>query len=269
MDEILYDDFRRYFPHTPTALCIKECVRLAALRGVDCPGPILDVGCGDGLFARLAFQEAEVWGIDIDATEGRHAQASNAYSQIVLGDITRATLPEGFFRSCVANCSLEHVPDLDAALRTIYRSLAPGGQALMFVPNREWASHLLSARVLERAGLGFFARELQQGIDRVFKHHHLYDAKGWSDIVARAGFEIVAVDPIGSTASTVAFESFLLPSLVGLLTKRLAGRWSLVPDLRKTLSWPVFAAVRGVLAAAGDETPTAEFLVVARKPVKA
>src|SRR4051812_33495173 len=82
-EEVSQADFERYFPYTPAALCVKECARLSALRRYACPGPILDVGCGDGLFASIAFEGAEVWGIDIDAEEGRWAAASQAYSQVI------------------------------------------------------------------------------------------------------------------------------------------------------------------------------------------
>src|SRR5664279_4333442 len=81
-EEVSLADFVRYFPHTPTALAIKECARLSVMRRYACPGPVLDVGCGDGLFAHMAFHEAEVWGIDIDAAEGRWAAASQAYTQV-------------------------------------------------------------------------------------------------------------------------------------------------------------------------------------------
>jgi SAM-dependent methyltransferase len=145
-NEITLDDFREYFPYAPTALSIKECVRLSRTRGLDCPSPILDVGCGDGLFAKLAFQNAEVWGIDIDSREARRAQASRAYEQIVLADITRAKLPDGFFASCLANCSLEHIPDLGAALRNIHRSLKPGAPFYTFLPNKDWARYMTSAQ---------------------------------------------------------------------------------------------------------------------------
>ena len=152
-NEVSFDDFTKYFPFAPAALCVKECARLTEIRRYDCPGPILDVGCGDGLFARIAFKDAEIWGIDVDAKEGGWALASRAYTQIILGDIARAKLPQEFFATCIANCSLEHVPDLDAALATIRGSLEPGGRAYLFVPNRDWASWFASVRLLRALGL--------------------------------------------------------------------------------------------------------------------
>lgn len=264
--EIRYEDFRQYFPHTPAALCIKECARLSALRTHPCPGPILDVGCGDGLFAKIAFEGAEVWGIDIDANEGRWAQASKAYSQIIIGDVTRVGLPEAFFGSCVANCSLEHIPDLQAALRTIYKSLKPGGAAYLFVPNKDWASHLMSAKALTAVGAEFLSAELQSGIDRVFAHRHLYDKQTWEGFVRDAGFELQAIDPVLSTATTQAFEMFLAPSILGWVNKRLTSRWTNFPGLRRLASWPAFALVQGSLALSGKQELTAEFLIVCRRP---
>lgn len=264
--EFTFEEFKQYYPYAPTALAIKECVRLHAMRELDCPGPILDVGCGDGLFASLAFEGAEVWGIDIDGEEGRKAQASRAYSHVILADVTTARLPESFFGSCVANCSLEHVPDIRAAGRAISRALKPGGVFYTFLPARDWADALLSAQALRKAGLTPFASAITEGINSIFKHRHLEDAAGWSRIFAEAGFEIEAVKPIGSSASTMAFEAFLGPSLLGRLTKALTGRWTLMPGLRQFGALPVYAMVRALLQANPQQTLTAEYLLVGRKP---
>jgi 2-polyprenyl-3-methyl-5-hydroxy-6-metoxy-1,4-benzoquinol methylase len=264
-EEIERADFERYFPFTPTALAIKECARLTALRRYECHGPILDVGCGDGLFASIAWPGAEVWGIDIDGNEGRWAAASQAYVQIVLGDVTRAKLPENFFQTCVANCSLEHVPRIDMALKNIHNGLRPGGVAYLFVPNRDWARYMLSARLLSALGAARLSERLTATVDRVFRHHHLHDEAGWRSIVSGAGLEIVRIEPVLSSATTVAFELFLLPSLAGLVNKNLTTRWTNFPAFRRALlAAPVHKIVEAVMARLDDER-TAEFLIVARR----
>jgi SAM-dependent methyltransferase len=262
--EIERRDFERYFPYTPAALCIKECARLSALRRFACPGPILDVGCGDGLFARMAFDSEEVWGIDIDANEGRWAAASSAYTQVILGDVTRARLPEAFFSTCVANCSLEHVPRIDLALKNIAKSLRPGGKAYLFVPNRDWAKKLVSYRVLAGLGQPELAELLRSSIDSFFKHHHLYDEQGWIDIVLASGMELDTIEPVGSTASTVAYEALLLPSLAGWTNKHLTTRWTNFPRFRKAFAAPVHALVERIMKTSDIEA-TAEYLVVGRR----
>jgi len=262
--EVTLSDFAQYFPHSPAALCVKECARLSALRRHACPGPILDVGCGDGMFARIAFADADVWGIDIDAKEGRWAAASGSYAQVILGDVTRAKLPQSFFATCVANCSLEHVPRIDLALENVRSSLRPGGRAYLFVPNRDWAREFVSFRALQAIGLEPAAELLRASIDSFFKHHHLYDAEGWRGVVAASGLEVEAVEPVLSSATTVAFEALLLPSLAGWLNKHLTTRWTNFPRARRLAVRPVHAVVEKLLASASSE-PTAEFLVIARR----
>ncbi len=262
--EIDRRDFERYFPYTPAALCVKECARLSALRHHACPGPILDVGCGDGLFARMAFDAEEVWGIDIDAKEGRWAAASAAYSQVILGDVTRARLPRAFFSTCVANCSLEHVPRIDLALSNIATSLKPGGKAYLFVPAKDWARKLSSYRLLESLGQADLADFLRSSIDSFFKHHHLYDEAGWREIVAASGMNVDAIEPVGSTASTVAFEALLLPSLAGWANKHLTTRWTNFPRFRRAFARPVHAMVERLMSTSDGEL-TAEFLVIASR----
>lgn len=262
--EVSLADFLRYFPHTPAALAVKECARLTVLREYDCPGPILDVGCGDGLFASIAFSDQEVWGIDIDAHEGRWAVASRAYKQIILGDITSARLPADFFSTCVANCSLEHVPKLDMALKTIQSSLKPSARAYLFVPDEHWARQMLSISTLDRLGLSTLATVVEESVKRVFKHRHLYDAQGWERIVAETGLIVDEVRPVLSSATTVAFEALLVPSIAGWLNKQLTTRWTNFPVARQWLAYPAYAIVRSLLEAA-DQSRTAEYLVVAHR----
>jgi SAM-dependent methyltransferase len=262
--EVLLADFARYFPSTPTALCIKECARLSALRKVNLGAPLLDVGCGDGVFGEIAFGGLGAWGIDINADEIKLAQSSSAYERVILGDITQDVLPAESFESCVANCSLEHIPRLDLALANIYRSLKPGGTFVTFVPNRDWATHLLSYRLLSVLDKRL-ATKLQNAIDEFFVHHHLYDREGWTQFVAKAGFEVTEVSPVLSTASTVAFELFLLPSLLGFVHKKMTRRWTSFPAFRQLLTEPAYLLVEGAMSL-GDKQPTAEFMVVARRP---
>jgi SAM-dependent methyltransferase len=263
--EVTQADFARYFPYTPAALCVKECARLSALRRYDCGGPILDVGCGDGLFASIAFEGTEVWGIDIDGAEGRWAAKSQAYTQVVLGDVTRAKLPEGFFGTCVANCSLEHVPRVDRALVNIRDSLRPGGRAYLFVPNKHWARQLLSYRALAAVGLERYAETLRSSVDSFFKHHHLHDDAEWRDMAEAAGLKVVAVEPVLSTGTTVAFELLLLPSLAGYLNKTLTTRWTNFPPLRRLAARRVHQLVDLVVSSSGSDL-TAEYLVIAERP---
>lgn len=263
--ELTRSDFDRYFPHTPLALCIKECARLAVLRRENLEAPLLDVGCGDGLFASIAFPGLQSLGIDINDQEVALAAARGAYSRAITADITQAPPGAADFQSCLANCSLEHIPALDRALAHIFESLRPGGLFLTFVPQRDWTRDLISHQVLRALGARALADQLSAAVDAFFKHHHLYDEEGWREMVERAGFVVERIEPCLSSANTKAFEIFLLPSLLGWISKKLTNRYTHLPFLRRFFALPAYLLARTTLGLF-DQTPTAEFFIVARRP---
>jgi hypothetical protein len=69
-----------------------------------------------------------------------------------------------------------------------------------------------------------------------------------------------------SSATTVAFEALLVPSLAGKLNKTLTTRWTNFPGARRALALPVYAFAKSLLDR-NDPTPTAEFLAIGRRPL--
>lgn len=259
-------DFSAYYAFAPAALAIRECVRLQAVRQLDLPEPLLDVGCGDGLFARLAYPNKQAWGIDINPSEVQRAQRTASYQTLICGNIVGVHLPESFFGSAIANCSLEHVPDIHGALVNVHRALKPGAKLVLIVPTPNWTHHLVIPEALRSVGLVGLAHAYGDALDRVFAHIHLYDADGWKKHLDRAGYDVEAVDTIASRPTSWAFDLMLYPSLVGYLVRRLTGRWVAVPALRP-LSVDVARAIVnsiGRLAPEGGDD-AAEYLITARK----
>lgn len=267
-EELGLEFFDDYYAYAPAALALRECVRLAAMRGVELPEPILDVGCGDGIFARLCYPDRQVWGIDINPTEIRRAQSTSTYSTLICGSITSSDLPKSYFRSAIANCSLEHVPDIAAAFATISAALAPGAPFVLIVPTPDWTHELVVPRMLEAAGLGRAARSYRDRLDRIFHHVHLYDEHRWTELLADAGMSVDRVEPIVSSGVTSAFDLLLYPSVVGWVTKQLTGHWTLMPPMRRALSGPAKQATRTLAAmfrrAPGTMRP-GELVIHARK----
>ncbi|MCX7807461.1 MAG: class I SAM-dependent methyltransferase [Deltaproteobacteria bacterium] len=261
--------FPDYFAYAPGALALRECVRLAAMQGIELPEPILDVGCGDGIFARLCYPDRQVWGIDINPTEIRRAQSTAAYSTLICGNIVTCDLPKSYFRSAIANCSLEHVPDLHGALRTIHQALVQGAPFILIVPTPTWTQELVVPKILEELGLSTLARTYRDALDRVFFHVHLYDAPKWRSILEEAGFEVESVKGIVSKGVTAAFDLLLYPSAIGWLIKQLTGRWTLLPGLRRGLAPLFWALIHATVARFEESDPSrdhaGEFVICARK----
>ncbi|HVH46826.1 MAG TPA: methyltransferase domain-containing protein [Labilithrix sp.] len=258
-------DFSAYYSFAPAALAIRECVRLRAVRELDLAEPLLDVGCGDGLFARLAYPDKQAWGIDVNPSEVQRAQRTASYMTLICGNIVGVHLPKSFFGSAIANCSLEHVPDIQGALTNIHHALKPDGQLVLIVPTPDWTQHLVVPEALRSIGLLGLAQAYGDGLDKVFSHVHLYDEDGWRLRLERAGYEVEEVRPIAMRATSWAFDMMLYPSLVAWVTRRLTGRWIAMPSLRPMTVDFARAVVNaiGKLAPSGDAP--AEYLILARK----
>lgn len=259
--------FAAYYGLAPAALAIRECIRLQAVCDFALPEPILDVGCGDGLFARLAYPGKQSWGIDINPTELQRAQSTRAYNTLICGNICTVDLPKQFFGSGIANCSLEHVSDLDTALRNIHGALKPNAPFVLIVPTPTWTRRLAWVEAFEKFGLVGLGRAYGEALDQVFRHVHLYDAPTWTRHLEASGFDVVKVTNIAQRSVSWTFDLLLLPSLVGYLNKRLTGRWILLPGLR-----PLSVdTVRHLLDAVGRRIPDAnegaEYLIECRTRV--
>ncbi len=120
----------------------------AAERRLGGKGPVLDVGCAAGHF--LAHAEAagwEAWGIEASPAADQAAARLPA-GRIFRGPVEDAPFPAGRFRFVHLNHVLEHLDDPVAALRRVAAWLAPGGIAVLEVPNEfhtlfYWVGRLL------------------------------------------------------------------------------------------------------------------------------
>lgn len=100
----------------------------------DLNGPVLDLGCGTGLFARrlaAEHREAQVLAIDVSRPmiEEAMAQAREAGSPV---DFIRAQMPElpfhdGVLKGVLMAGSLQLVEGLEALMAELFRVLRPGG----------------------------------------------------------------------------------------------------------------------------------------------
>ena len=256
-----------YLEHAPLSLTLREINRLIAIEAVaSARRPVLDVGCGDGFWWTLRGGDArEVYGIDISAREIAQARTR---IRAELADVSRERpFPGTEFGEIIGNCSLEHVPDIDAALSNLRRAAAPDARLLMFVPTPRWAYQgRLQSWLLARAPR--VAMSLAGALNGFFQHWHLYDAKVWTRLLAQNGWQVRAAYGLGSARSEFLFRAFLPPAFFEFLAKKATGFYP--SRLARLLPRAVLApAVRLVQWAVSDplvpvDSPTAyEYLIIA------
>lgn len=149
---------------------------------------VLDVGCASGyLAAELIARGCTVVGVETDAAAAQAARAAGA--TVIDGDVeTRACVDElraaGPFDAVVCGDVLEHLRDPWCVLRALATLLAPGGSAVISVPNiAHWTAR--------RAVLGGRFPHAEHGLFDA-THLRFFTRATARDLVARAGLRVLA-----------------------------------------------------------------------------
>jgi 2-polyprenyl-3-methyl-5-hydroxy-6-metoxy-1,4-benzoquinol methylase len=192
-------DYYRHEVHGSALLL--ACGRVAGLAA-------LDLGCGQGYFARLLAREgACVVGADLSGELVRLAREHEeraplgiAYRVVSASEAAERWSPGSF--DLVAACmAVQDMADVPGALRAAFSLLADGGRLVFSVPHPATET---SVREWERDALG---RKLALKVDRYFdsgpaltrwnmarlRHHwtmpyHRFTLEEWSRMIADAGF---------------------------------------------------------------------------------
>ena len=249
----------------PSSLAVRESMRLVALlKHMPAEGgTVLDVGCGDGSFWLSYPHRANlnIDGVDLNVHEIDLAKRSGVYRNLWAMDISRTNLLEKY-NVALGNCSMEHIPNINQALKTIHSSLHHDGLLLMFVPAFGWTKSLRFVNWLTRRSqrLGM---ALSGAIDGFFQHHHLYDDRSWSLLVQNAGFRVEACLGLGSPEINRHFERNLPVAFLEFVFK--SGMRCYPPSLGQRRSPPeAFWAELAAQPVSADSPDIVEYLIVAR-----
>jgi len=198
-------------------------------ENIELPAPTLDLGCGDGHFASLAFDRKLEVGLDPWAKPLREAENRGVYGKVVLSKASEIPYPDAYFAGAVSNSVLEHIPALEPVLTELARVMQPGAPFIFCVPNHRFLATLSIGRFFDRIHLRGLGDRYRRFFNRISRHHHCDDPQTWQGRLEAAGFTLVDWWHYFSPRSLEVLEwghYFGLPSLV---TNKLFGRWIIAP----------------------------------------
>jgi len=196
---------------------------------IELPKPILDVGCGDGHFAKLAFDYPLDVGIDPWGPPIKEAIKRDVYGLTIQGDAAQTPFQEATFGSAISNSVLEHIPHVEEVLAETGRVLKPGAPFAFCVPNHQFLETLSIGRGLDRLHLQFLGDSYRNFFDRISRHEHCNPPEVWEKRLNDAGFTLERWWHYFPPASQAVLEwghYFGVPSVVA---KKLVGRWVISP----------------------------------------
>lgn len=152
--------------------------------------PLVDVCCGYGYWISKTIAEIDL-GVDLFPCQGRFARSlhgmadrhfiDNCYQTALQADITHPLpIPANSVATVTAICSLEHIPDYQAAITEIFRILQPGGRLLMTVDAP------LLTEVLDE----IFNSDYCQKFKKEHQLETLLNHDEWCTVLTRIGFKL-------------------------------------------------------------------------------
>lgn len=251
----------RYLRSTPLALALFRIAELRPLVNRTLPRPILDLGCGTGIFARACLRDPIEWGLDKSPAVLQRAHASGLYGKTILADAEAMPLPSSSLGTVVSISVLEHIEHLDEVIREVFRVLRPGGLLVATVVLADLHDHLNYPLLLRRIGCPRLAQAYSGVHDRVFRHVSLLPEAGWRSVLEAARFEVVEARQVVSPEITRAFD-LLTP--LGLIYR--LGAIADLPSVPRPRWWCRFWWKRFAPMVAADCSQGSCLFIVARKP---
>lgn len=235
-DEILW----RHIRELPYFRAMVRAVEDSFYQGMDLPTPVLDVGCGDGQFASVAFDHRLDVGIDPWGEPIHEAGSRQVYDLLVQGEGAEMPFPDASFSTVISNSVLEHIPDVDAVVRDIARVIRPGGKFVFCVPNHRFPELLLGTTVFRRLKWESAAKWYSRLFNKISRHKHCDSLETWRARLDATGFEILEQWDYFCPKALHTMEVGHAVGLPALFWKKLVDRWILFPTRANlVLAWAI------------------------------
>jgi SAM-dependent methyltransferase len=204
----------------PYFRALLRAVESSYYQDLPLPAPVYDVGCGDGHFASLTFDQKIDVGLDPWHGPIHEAQKFGAYKSLVEADGAQSPFPSQYFASGFSNSVLEHIPHIDDVLKETARVLKKDASFYFCVPNTRYLSELSISRVLGKGYIEWFRL--------ISRTQHADEPDVWHERLERAGFELIRWWHYFSPSSLRVLEWGHYFGIPSLFARILTGRWIIV-----------------------------------------
>lgn len=213
----------------PAFRAMLRSIEARMIAQLDLPRPILDLGCGDGDFARAAFTQPLDMGIDPWAQAIEQAKHVGMHRELKVIDSNKMPFADESFATVLSNSVLEHIPNIDPTMREAHRVLKRGGVFIFTTPSNHFAEYLFFADAFRSLGLKGLAQNYERYFNRISFHYRTDSLETWTARLNQFGFNIKQSYSYFSRRASRVFDLAHYYSAVTIFYKKLFGRWIIAP----------------------------------------
>jgi SAM-dependent methyltransferase len=232
----------------PLALAFERYLECELFLNKTFVHPILDLGCGDGLFSYILFDEKIDTGIDLNNDELACAKKLQCYDELICCPGDKIPKPDGLYQTIFSNSVLEHIDTLEPVFKEVYRLLSTNGRLYLTIPSIDFEQYTTINQLLLKIGFSQVASRYQKFCSKIiWRQSHYHTIKEWESIVSTFGFEVV--DSFTYDKKRICLlNNFLYPfGILGLMNKRFLKRWVWVPAIRRIVIFPLYSISKQIL----------------------
>jgi 2-polyprenyl-3-methyl-5-hydroxy-6-metoxy-1,4-benzoquinol methylase len=236
-----------YLKNAPFTLAIERSMECEILSRQEFKEPVLDIGCGDGLFAHTLFNQKIDTGIDPDSKEITRAKRYGIYREII--NCSGSEVPKGneSYQIIFSNSVLEHIPEIKAVLKEVHRLLMPGGNFYATVPTNYFDKYTFGSQILIFLQLKSLAAKYRQLFNRFWKHYHYHEIEKWKELFEASGFKVIENIEYCPRKICMLESVFIPVSIFNFLCKKLFDRWVVLNAVRMIIIYPVYLLVKSCM----------------------
>ena len=228
-----------YLQYAPNALAVERSWEIELLSKENFVRPILDIGCGEGIFGRILTSVPIEFGLDPNAREISRAKKLGAYQQLINANGANIPLEDDSIQTVISNSTLEHIPNLDEVMIEIHRVLKIQGHLYVTLPTNNFDHYAIASLTLERVGLTNLALRYRRQFNRFWAHYNFMHPHQWEKYFNSLGFEVEEKIGYGKKWACVLNEFTAPFSIIAFINKKVMNKWTFSNRFKLFYSTPL------------------------------
>lgn len=157
--------------------------------------PAMDLGGGDGYLSSILFDKKFDYNLDNGEAKDLHiAKRFRRYKKILVESAEKMSLKDGSLNFVFSNSVIEHIPDNDAVLKEVSRTLKKGGSFIFTSPSHNFKNYLWLSNILSYFGLSFLGKFYLELRNKRLNHYHTYSHQTWTAKLKKHGLIVKKYD---------------------------------------------------------------------------